>query len=184
MSITPEQAQAVLRAAELLHDEAAVDAALAGMARQIEARLAGSCPLVLTVMVGGLVAAGKLLPKLGFPLQVDYIHATRYRGETRGGELAWLARPQQVLKDRVVLIIDDILDEGNTLAGIIEDCRAQGAREVYTAVLVNKLHDRRYQNLQADFYGLDVPDRYVFGAGMDYKGYLRNAPGIYAARED
>lgn len=182
-STTPEHANAVLRSADLLHDAQAVEAALDAMAEAITSRLSDRVPLVLTVLVGGLIPAGKLLPRLAFPLEMDYVHATRYRGKTRGGELAWLARPQTSLAGRTVLIIDDILDEGNTLAGIIEACYEQGAEEVLTAVLVNKNHDRRYRGLQADFVGLQVEDRYVFGAGMDYKGFCRNLPGIYAANE-
>lgn len=185
MKITAEQARAVLADAERLHDAAAVDAALAAMARQITKRLghAKEPPLVLVVMTGGLIPAGQLLPKLEFPLEIDYIHATRYRGSTQGGDLIWIARPQLELRDRTVLILDDILDEGHTLAGIIEECEAQGAREVLTAVLVEKLHDRRHRGLRADFVGVEVDDRYVFGAGMDYKGFWRNLPGIFAAKE-
>ncbi len=153
------------------------------MAAEITAVLRDQNPIALCVMIGGLVPAGMLLPRLEFPLEIDYCHATRYRGATSGGELHWLARPQLDLKDRVVLIIDDILDEGHTLAQIIGDCRAQGARAVYTAVLANKLHDRRISGLKADFVGLDVADHYVFGAGMDYKGWFRNLNGIYAAPE-
>lgn len=183
MRITQEEAAAVLANSDLLHDEAAVEAALDRMAAQITDKLQGALPLVLCVMVGGMIPAGKLLPRLKFPLEVDYCHATRYRGAISGGELLWIARPQINVADRTVLIIDDILDEGHTLAQIIDDVRLSGAREVYTAALVNKLHDRRHQNMQADFVGLDVEDRYVFGAGMDYKGLLRNLAGIYAAPE-
>ena len=181
MTISAEEAHRVLEQAELLHDAAAVESAVGAMAQAIASRLGDRLPLVLCVMTGGLIPAGMLLPKLQFPLELDYLHATRYTGATRGGELSWLARPQSPLRDRSVLIIDDILDEGYTLAGIIEYCRAQGAREVFTAVLVDKHHDRRFGKLRADFVGLTVDDRYVFGAGMDYKGLLRNLPGIYAA---
>ena len=183
MKISPEEADAVLARSDMLHDAAAVEAALDRMAAEITDKLAGTVPLVLCVMVGGMIPAGKLLPRLQFPLEVDYCHATRYRGEISGGELLWIARPQINVADRTVLIIDDILDEGHTLAQIIDDVRLSGAREVYTAALVNKIHDRRHANMQADFVGLDVADRYVFGAGMDYKGLLRNLPGIYAAPE-
>ncbi len=184
MKVTPEQARQVLARSDLLHDGAAVEAALDAMAVAISDRLQDQHPVVLCVMVGGLVASGRLLPKLQFPLEIDYCHATRYRGATSGGELVWLARPQIDLRGRVVLIVDDILDEGHTLAQIIDDVKAQGAKEVLTAVLANKIHDRRYKDLRADFVGLDVEDRYVFGAGMDYKGWWRNLPGIYAAPED
>ncbi|MBA1148852.1 hypoxanthine-guanine phosphoribosyltransferase [Ectothiorhodospiraceae bacterium WFHF3C12] len=165
---------------QLVHDAAAVERALDALAASISARLASDNPLVLGVMVGALIPLGKLLPRLRFPLEVDYIHATRYRGDTTGSDLVWLARPQTSLHGRSVLVLDDILDEGHTLAGILDWCRLEGASQVHTAVLVNKRHDRRYRGLEADFVGLEVDDRYVFGAGMDYKGRFRNLDAIYA----
>ncbi len=183
MPITPQEAQAVLDKADCLYTAEEVHEALDRLARQLTKRFHDSDPLVLCVMQGGLIPAGLLLPRLGFPLQQDYIHATRYAGGTRGGQLEWVVRPSLPLRDRIVLIIDDIHDEGLTLDAIMRDCREAGAREVHSAVLVNKIHDRKH-GLSADFSGLDVEDRYVFGFGMDYKGYLRNAAGIYAANED
>lgn len=179
MSITPEQAEQVLASADCLHDEAAVDAALARMADEIAGRLGRHNPLVLCVMTGGVIPTGLLLTRLQFPLQLDYIHATRYTGKTRGGELVWIAKPQHELKDRHVLIVDDILDEGITLESLVQSCRDAGAAEVCTAVLVEKLHDRK-AGTAADFVGLQVEDRYVFGCGMDYKDYHRNLKAIYA----
>ena len=111
------------------------------------------------------------------------MHATRYRGDVRGQELEWIARPRTPLEGRTVLVLDDILDEGVTLAAILEDCRAQGARAVHSAVLVDKRIGRPRTLERADFTGLSVPDRYVFGFGMDYRGYLRNLPAIYAVAE-
>lgn len=178
-----EEAQAVYANADLLHSKEDIEAAMDRMAAQITARLKDSNPLVLCVMTGGLISAGGLLHRLDFPLQIDYVHASRYRGETRGSELHWIARPSHALQDRVVLLMDDILDEGITLAAIVNECKAMGAAAVYTAVLVEKLHDRKGDLKQADFSGLTVPDRYVFGYGMDYKGYLRNAPGIFAVAD-
>jgi len=183
MAISPEHAAAVWSRAELLHSEEAVEAALDTMAQQIRRRLSESDPLLLPIMVGGMVMAGKLLPRLRFPLRLDYIHATRYRGQTRGGELHWIQHPHQPLTGQTVLLLDDILDEGITLAAIAAATRERGAREVLSAVLVEKLHDRG-NGFAADFVGLQVQDRYVFGCGMDYKGYLRNAAGIYAVAED
>lgn len=181
MAITHDQAQAVLAEADCLYGEDQVAAALDRMAEAITERLADRNPLVLCVMTGALIPAGHLLTRLHFSLQIDYLHATRYDGATSGGELRWIAEPRTSLEGRSVLIIDDILDEGRTLAAIIDACRGKGARDVYTAVLVDKLHDRKH-GVTADFIGLEVEDRYVFGFGMDYKGYLRNAPGIYAVR--
>ncbi len=182
MPITAQQAFEAYRTADLLHSQQAVEAALDRMAAQITAQLAASNPLLLCVLTGGIIPTGRLTTLLDFPLQLDYLHATRYRGATRGGELNWIAHPSISLRDRVVLVIDDILDEGATLAAIMEHCRGEGASQVYSAVLVEKLHDRKYHRIKADFTGLEVPDRYVFGYGMDYKDYLRNAPGIYAVQ--
>lgn len=183
MSITPQQAMAVYDTAECLYDRAEVEAALNRLALDISYVLAEANPLVITVMQGGLITAGMLLPRLAFPLQVDYLHATRYRGKTSGAELHWIVRPTHTLTDRIVLLVDDIHDEGHTLEAIVAACREAGARRVYSAVLVNKRHDRKAA-YRADFVGLEVEDRYVFGYGMDYKEYLRNAPGIYAVRDD
>ncbi|ABI56677.1 hypoxanthine-guanine phosphoribosyltransferase [Alkalilimnicola ehrlichii MLHE-1] len=179
-----DEAERILSEADLIHDGQAVDRALDDLASQITERLEHTRPLILGVMIGGMVPAGMLLPRLGFPLQLDYVHATRYRGGLSGqNDLQWRAEPGTPVRDRVVLVVDDILDEGHTLAGIVEALQAQGAAEVLTAVLVNKLHQRKHPGLRADFVGLEVPDRYVFGVGMDYKGLCRNAPGIFAVRE-
>ncbi len=179
MKIDAKTAQAVYDQADELHSEQAVEDALDRIAGEISQRLADKDPIVLCIMNGGLIAAGKLLPKLNFPLRVDYLHATRYHGQTSAGELHWIKRNHQDLKDQHVLIIDDILDEGITLKAIVEFCNELGAGSITTAVVVEKLHDRS-NGFKADFVGLEVEDRYVFGYGMDYKGYLRNAPGIFA----
>jgi hypoxanthine phosphoribosyltransferase len=181
MSVTPEQAQQVYDEADCLFDRAAVEASIEQMAVEITEAMATKNPLVLSVMSGAMIPAGILLTHLDFPLHIDYLHASRYRGETSGGELDWRVRPRYELQGRVVLIIDDILDEGLTLQAIIDNCKQQGAAEIYSAVLVKKLHDRNI-GIEADFVGLEVEDRYVFGFGMDYKEYWRNAPGIFAVK--
>jgi hypoxanthine phosphoribosyltransferase len=151
------------------------------MAEAVTARLGESDPLLLCVLHGGLVTMGKLLTRLPFPLQTDYVHVSRYRGQTQGGELQWKARPSVSLRGRAVLVVDDILDEGYTLARILEYCMAEGAIQAQCAVLVEKqLPHSRGVPIHADYLGLTIPDRYVFGYGMDFKGYWRNAPGIYA----
>lgn len=155
--------------------------ALDNIATAITIRHQNNNPLIVCVMNGGLIVAGCLLSRLDFPLEQDYMHATRYRGETQGGDLKWVVEPQHSLENRHVLIVDDILDEGYTLAAIVKHCRKHGATSVETAVLVEKNHNRK-QGLQADYVGLKLEDRYLFGYGMDYKGYLRNAPGIFAIK--
>lgn len=182
-TITPEQALAVLREAELLYSPEQVQTALDRLATQVTARLEHRDPLVLMVMNGAFMPAAQLLARLPFPLQVGYVHATRYRSGTRGGEIDWIARPRPVVEGRVVLVIDDIFDEGDTLKAIVEKVRQLGAVETYSAVLVNKRHDRKVAGLTVDFIGLEIPDRYVFGCGMDYQEYWRQLPGIYAIHD-
>jgi len=169
--------------AELVFSEQEVEAALDSMAEAINKELENSNPLVLCVLNGGIVVAGKLLTRLTMPLTVDGINASRYQNKTAGGEISWLLKPSESLKDRTVLIIDDVLDAGITLAALREYCLSEGASVVYTAVLLDKMLGIE-KPILADFVGLNVVDRYIFGYGMDYKGYLRNAPGIYACTID
>ncbi|GJM13999.1 MAG: hypoxanthine-guanine phosphoribosyltransferase [Pseudohongiella sp.] len=176
--------EAVQARATCLFDEEAVEAALDSMAVSISVELADRNPLVICVMHGGLIVSGKLATRLNFPLQMDYLHATRYRGETSGKDLEWKVFPSESLEDRAVLLVDDIFDVGTTLQLIVDYCKQQGCASVHTAVLLDKQHDRRESGIEVDFVGLEVEDRYLFGYGMDYKNYLRNAPGIYAIAEE
>ena len=170
-----------LREADLVHDERAVQAALRRLAAEIGAVLADQYPLVLCVMGGSVVFTGQLLPLLHFPLEFDYLHVTRYDGTTRGGELAWKVLPRRPIAQRVVLVLDDILDEGHTMLAIRERLLAEGARAFYCGVLADK-DIRRAKPIKPDFVGLTVPNRYVFGFGMDVEGAWRNLPAIYALK--
>ena len=152
------QAEQALQDADCLFTNSEVQAALDKMAQTMTTQLKDRNPLVLCVMTGGIIPAGHLLTRLNFPLQIDYIHATRYRGETAGSHLQWLVRPTHSLRGREVVIIDDIYDEGITLSEIVEYCSAEGAAEVFIAVLINKLHDHKHP-LKVDFIGLGFPDR-------------------------
>jgi hypoxanthine phosphoribosyltransferase len=172
-----------LQNAQLIHDRAQLDAAIARMGRDIDAALAGEVPVYLSVMHGGLIFSGALALAVKTDLEFDYAHATRYRGETEGGELQWRRKPTTSLQGRTVLLADDILDEGYTLRAVRDWCLAQGAKRVLIAVLCQKLHDRTAPGIHADFCGVEVPDRYVFGFGMDYHEQGRNLPGIYALKE-
>lgn len=143
MSADLEHIRQIMREADCLYTEAEVDAAIARVGAQINAELAERNPVVFCVMNGGLIFSGKLLTHLNFPLEASYLHATRYRNETTGGDLFWKAKPEVSFIDRDVLIIDDILDEGHTLGAIIDFCKHAGARAVHTAVLIDKDHDRK-----------------------------------------
>ena len=176
----PRHIRQVFAKALCLYSRGEVDDALDRLATQISYEVSHTNPIFLCVVVGGIVPLGHLLLRLNFPLEVDYVHATRYRNDIVGKDLQWKAKPSCDMKGRTVVIVDDILDGGVTLSAIRDFCVEQQAAQVYTAVLVNKRHVREPQGLQAaDFTGLEIDDHYVFGYGMDYRGYLRNAPGIY-----
>lgn len=178
-----DEALRVLEEADCLVDQAAVDHAISRMAADITERVGKLKPLVFCVMNGGLIFCGQLLTRLAFPLEVGYLHATRYGRETIGGDLEWQAVPQVEMAGRTVLLVDDILDEGVTLKALADECLSRGARQVLTAVLVDKQHDRKVlPGYRADFTGLEIPDRFVFGYGLDYDGMWRNAAGIYAVK--
>ena len=180
VQILPEHIREVFAKSTCLYSKSEVDSALDHLATSISYSLSHSNPIFLCVVVGGIVALGNLLPRLDFPLEVDYVHATRYQNTTRGYDLEWRVHPDISLKNRTIVVVDDILDGGITLDSIVQYCEQAGANKVYTAVLVDKHDARDPKGLQtADFCGLKVDNHYVFGYGMDYKGYLRNAPGIY-----
>ena len=169
-----------LRNSDLLFDRAHLERETERIAWAIRNDYAGERPVYLTVLHGGMIFASQLSLSLGFDVEFDYLHATRYRGALTGSGLAWLHRPATSLQGRRVLIADDILDEGHTLKAVRDWCEDQGAAEVRIAVLCEKLHDRRVEGIEADYIALEVPDRYVYGYGMDYHEQGRNLPGIYA----
>jgi hypoxanthine phosphoribosyltransferase len=175
------QARKFLAESELVAGAAEVQAAIGKLAGEIEHKLGESYPLVLAVMGGAVVFAGQLLPKLRFPLDFDYVHASRYGDATRGAEVAWRVSPPDLVRGRTVLVLDDILDQGQTMHVIRDRLLELGAQAFYCAVLVEKILAVQ-KPLAADFIGLRIPDRFVFGCGMDAKGYWRNLPEIRAIK--
>lgn len=163
-----------------IHDAAEISAVIDRIAMEMNQKLFDKAPIFLCVMNGALIFTGQLLTRLNFPLQLDYIHATRYLGEKRGKDLHWFAEPFLPLADRNVVILEDILDEGLTLTAVIEYCQQKGAKEIYTAALVNKLCPRKPGGVdKVDFKGFDIENKFLIGYGLDYKGFIRNLPGIY-----
>lgn len=176
----PRYIHEVLAKATCLYTKAQVEKALDLMAGQMNEKLAQTNPVFLCVVLGGIVPLGNLLPRLNFPLEIDYVHASRYHNDISGKNLVWKSRPSLSLQKRTVVVVDDILDGGLTLQEVLNYCKEQQAQRIYSAVLVDKESARLPGGLpKADFTGLTVDNHYVFGYGMDYKGYLRNAPGIY-----
>ena len=179
--MAPDEAWKILESADLLCDEAEVRAAIARLAAEITAGLKDRYPLVLAVMGGSVFFAGHLLPQLRFPIEFDSIHVSRYGKATSGGEIVWRVEPGENVRGRSVLVLDDILDGGETLATIRDRVRSLGAAAFYSAVLTDKDIGRK-KPIVPDFIGLRLPNRYVFGCGMDVSGAWRNLPAIYAVK--
>lgn len=177
----PSLAEALTHS-DVLFGRAELETVIADMGRAIDAVLDGERAVFLTVMNGALMFGGQLALSIRTDLEFDYVHATRYRGTTTGNTLHWLREPTASLQGRTVLLVDDILDEGHTLKAVRDDCFRRGAKRVLVATLCRKLHDRCVDGIESDFNGVDLPDRYVFGFGMDYYEQGRNLPGIYALR--
>jgi hypoxanthine phosphoribosyltransferase len=171
-----------LQRAEIIHSELAVSQAISDIATKLNQDYANKQPVVLSVMSGALFFTGQLLPKLSFPLELYYVHATRYRGELNGNLIEWKVKPTAEVKNRDVLILDDILDEGVTLKAIVDLCKLLGAKEVKVAVLVEKTINKS-KPIVADYVELLLPNCYVFGCGMDVHNWWRNLPAIYALRD-
>ncbi len=176
------QAQQFLKHAEMIRTPEEVQAAVAHVAGEINVALADRHPLVLSVMGGAVIFTGQLLPMLNFPLDFDYLHVSRYGAKQKGGALHWKVSPGENVAGRVVLVVDDILDEGETLAAIRQRVLELGAAAFYSAVFADKAIGKP-KPIRADFTGMELPDRFVFGFGMDIQGAWRNLPAIYAVKK-
>ncbi len=176
-----DEAQKIFDEADLVVSERDAAAAVRRVAGEISAAMRDSHPLVLSVMGGAVIFSGQLLPLLAFPLEFDYLHVTRYGDTTTGGELSWIVAPRASIAGRTVLVVDDILDEGITLAAVKRRLLEQGAKDCRIAVFADKDLDRE-KPVKADFIGVQLPNRYVFGFGMDVKGAWRNLPAVYAVK--
>ncbi|MBD8565690.1 hypoxanthine-guanine phosphoribosyltransferase [Oxalobacteraceae sp. CFBP 8763] len=182
-----ERARALLANATQIVTPAEVQAAVTSVADQLNARFAApgatEFPLVLGVMGGAVVFTGTLLPQLAFPLDFDYIHVSRYGDDDRGGELVWKVIPRQNVAGRTILLVDDILDEGETLAHVKQRLLDMGAAEVMVVVFADKDLGRA-KPITADLIGLSLPNKFVVGFGMDVYGYWRNLPGLWTIRPE
>lgn len=173
----------VLENADILISEQEINSAIDQVAADIEAATKSEVPIFLCVMKGGQMFTSALMQRIKSPMILDYVHVDRYRNKTQGSSIHWHKEPDTSLHNRIVVIVDDILDEGYTMQELIAYCRAKGAKKVLSAVLLKKKLTNKPTQTDADFTGLEVTDRYVFGWGMDYKGYLRNQSCIYAIAE-
>ena len=182
-STVPGDILRALESAECLFVAEDVERAIDQLAVRLALRLDGAHPIVMCVMNGGMILTAELLLRLHFPLELAYVHATRYRDSTQGAALVWQASPSVAVTARTVLLVDDVLDEGHTLAAVVERLKESGAAAVVTAVLVDK-DIARPRPVHVDDAALRCPDRYLFGHGMDYRGHWRNLAGVYALPAD
>jgi hypoxanthine phosphoribosyltransferase len=181
------RARDLIKNAELLFDQDTVQASITRMADVLNTRFnakdSKEFPLVLGVMGGAVVFTGNLLPQLSFPLEFDYIHVSRYGDDDKGGEVVWKVIPRSNVAGRTVIVLDDILDEGETLAHVKQRLLDMGASEVILAVFADKAIGKT-KPVQADIVGLVIPNRFVVGFGMDAYGYWRNLPGLWAIKPE
>ena len=180
--LTNQQARTILEDAEMIRSADEVQAAVNRVAHAVNTALADQHPLVLSVMGGAVVFTGQLLPMLDFPLDFDYLHVSRYGNEKQGGELHWKVAPRENVRGKIVLVVDDILDEGETLHAIRQRVMELGASKFYSAVFADK-ENGKDKPIRANFVGMGLPNRFVFGYGMDIHGAWRNLPAIYAVKE-
>ena len=182
-----ERARKLLQNAEEIFNAAEVQHAVAGVAEKLNARFDRdgdeSFPLVLGVMGGAVVFVGQVLPQLRFPLEFDYIHVSRYGDDDQGGRVVWKVIPRPNVAGRTIIVLDDILDEGETLAHVKQRLLDMGAAEVIIAVFADKAL-KQSKPVKADIVGLTIPNKFVVGFGMDVYGYWRNLPGLWAIRQE
>ena len=181
--LSHKELEQVLSKSECLISAAEINSIYDRLAAQLNLHYANLNPIVLVVMNGGLIPAGQLLSRFSFFHRMDYLHASRYQDNIGGAELLWKMRPSSNLHNEHVLLIDDIFDEGITLKTVCEELIKEQPKTLKTCTLINKIHEHKVENFQVDFVGREVPDRYIYGCGMDYHGYLRHLPGIYALSE-
>lgn len=136
----------------------------------------GSRPLtVVAVMTGSLILLADLIRQLEMPLRVGVVQASSYRGGTRSGELFVNAAMLINIRDREILLIDDIFDTGRTLDRMIFDMQQLGAADVKSAVLLHKMRNHDV-DVRPDFVAFEIPDEFVVGYGLDYEDLYRNLP--------
>jgi hypoxanthine phosphoribosyltransferase len=174
----------VRAAARQLYSSTEVDERIRRMAADIAGEIADLHPVVLAVMRGGAFTAVRLCGHFQFPYEFDYIDARRYGRNLSGGELTWRVRPDEALRGRTVLLVDDVLDRGVTVATAHRHLLEMGVVRCYVAVLVSKQVTHAGERLQPDFVAIQTGDEYLFGCGMDYKGYWRGLPALYAVDAD
>lgn len=133
-------------------------------------------------MIGGMMFCSELIKNLKGNPQLGYLHGSRYRQREVAGKFKLIASALPDIANRQVLLVDDILDQGETLKQFSIHLAPYCPRQVFKAVLIKK-EIPGFPKTNADFIGLTVSNQYVFGYGMDYRGRYRHLPEIYTIGE-
>lgn len=164
--------------------EDVIDKRLDGMAREVRQDFPGEVIMVIVLLKGALVFASDLLRRIPRMLEIECLNVASYHGGTESsGRVDFLDRVLPDVSGRRVLVLDDILDTGRTLAAVCERLREEGAAEVKSGVLLAKDRERAVE-VQADYVGFEIGDEFVIGYGLDYKGRYRNLPYVGTLKQE
>jgi len=153
------------------------------LARQIEKDFAGRDLVIVALLNGTVVFLADLLRRLSMPLRLDFIGVSSYRGGTESSDLVFTKELRLNVTGRDVLLVDDILDTGNTLFRVSAKLRRLRPRQIKICVLLDK-PSRRQEQIAADYVGFIIPDHFVVGYGLDYAEQYRNLPFVGILRPE
>ncbi len=169
--------------AEELVSEEQLRAIVARLAEEIADEYRDKNPLIVGILVGSFVFVADLVRALDFPLEVAFVCAASYGQSTVAGELALKLDLDTEVAGRHLIVVDDILDTGRTLSKLTEMFVERGAASVRTCCVLDK-PSRREVSFDADFVGMEIPDQFVVGYGLDYAQSYRNLPFVGVLRSE
>ena len=172
----------IRRSARIIITQAEIEEEINRLANEIEGSIGNQFPVVLSILNGSICFTGHLLTQLDFALRYDVFSMSRYAHGTTGGKLKHLLYPTTSVRNKTVLILDDILDRGTTLESAKRWAIGNGASQVLSAVLIDKQVQDSSNRIKPDFSCFSVKDEFVFGFGMDIDGMWRNLKDIHALR--
>ncbi|TND09956.1 MAG: hypoxanthine phosphoribosyltransferase [Bacteroidetes bacterium] len=163
--------------------EAKILESIGQVAARINRDLEGKRPLFLVVLNGAFLFAADLLRHISLDCEVSFVKLASYHGTASSGAVKQLIGLNEQLKGRTVVIVEDIVDTGITLENIVDQLKAQEPGAIYTAALLFK-PDAYKKNLPVDYVGMEIPNAFIVGYGLDYNGLGRNLRNIYVVRPE
>jgi len=176
--------QAILSRSQLIYSHEEIVSAIDLLAGKLNRQFKNKKALILPVLTGAIPFIGMLLPRLSFTIEVNYFHVSRYQNNVGTNQIRITHQPSpESVLNQEVLVVDDILDVGITLKLINEQLMTMKPKSITNVVLFEKQLDIK-KEIFAHYVGLDVPDAYVFGFGLDFNGAGRNIPDLYSFNEE